>query len=445
MSLNDWDVLLATCARINPGLTSKNQLRGKSRVSKPCSASTSSPLSSSASASSAAAASTGGSWGPPAASLHQKLRHPSVKKQELPTAPSTLPSSSSYSGRAVVTIASDCSGLGSDLLALKKFHRHSHIRHLFASDSSKQCRQVLRQTSPKPEQIFHDCSSKKRRCMTGSVTIYSAGPPCQPFSTEGQHGGDSDSRNMLQAVATNISLLMPKSFIIENVKGLLSKRHRATWQDLIRRLKNIGDGEGRQAYQVRWRVINAQDYGTPQNRPRVYVVGILGSASAGQSAFAWPKKRPRTSMKQFLSQVAAARKSATPLQATSATTRPLSKTNQRNLTAGLRKLQDLGAGPSTDAIIDIGHGRTGHVSLMIDRCPTVTRTRAAGQDYWLTSQQRRLSPDEIAALQGIWPKEGDQLFQGTSMRQRLLMLGNAMPVNVMEALMQATLRALGVQ
>lgn len=94
------------------------------------------------------------------------------------------------------------------------------------------------------------------------------GPPCQDYSQAGDGEGENGERGKLvwQYVNT-LRIKQPKFFVFENVKGLISKKHRHTFDKLIAEFEALG-------YNVSWRLINAWDYGVAQKRERVFIVGI---------------------------------------------------------------------------------------------------------------------------------------------------------------------------
>ena len=95
------------------------------------------------------------------------------------------------------------------------------------------------------------------------------GFPCQAFSVAGKRGGFDDTRGTLFFdVARILRHKKPKHFILENVKGLLSHDSGRTFQTILKVLADIG-------YLVQWEVCNSKNYGVPQNRERVYIVGHL--------------------------------------------------------------------------------------------------------------------------------------------------------------------------
>ena len=128
------------------------------------------------------------------------------------------------------------------------------------------------------------------------IDILAGGPPCQPFSLGGKHKGYKDTRNMFPHAIRGIRELAPKAFIFENVKGLLRqsfsayfdyillqltypevlKEKEEAWNFHFTRLKKIdakGNYQGLK-YNITYKLINAANYGIPQKRERVIIVGI---------------------------------------------------------------------------------------------------------------------------------------------------------------------------
>lgn len=108
--------------------------------------------------------------------------------------------------------------------------------------------------------------------------------PCQDFSVAGLgKGGDIDSgtrSSLLWQCERIIRAVRPKYLLMENVKNLVGERHKHNFIKWLKVLESLG-------YQNFWKVINAKDYGVPQNRERVFVVSILGG---GQYLFPNPVK-----------------------------------------------------------------------------------------------------------------------------------------------------------
>ena len=105
--------------------------------------------------------------------------------------------------------------------------------------------------------------------------IITAGFPCQPFSLGGLRKGFEDTRGTLFfEVARLIRARRPKAFFLENVEGLVNHDGGKTLQVIESVLKELG-------YNFQWKVMNACDYGTPQNRKRWYCVGFREDLKIG--------------------------------------------------------------------------------------------------------------------------------------------------------------------
>jgi len=90
--------------------------------------------------------------------------------------------------------------------------------------------------------------------------------PCQSFSIAGKGLGELDIRGTLFNEIIRIAeVKQPKYMLLENVKGLISKKHKATFDKILSELKRIG-------YKVDYKVLNSKDFGIPQNRERVWFV-----------------------------------------------------------------------------------------------------------------------------------------------------------------------------
>lgn len=97
-----------------------------------------------------------------------------------------------------------------------------------------------------------------------------AGFPCQPFSAAGERQGFADERGTLFFdIARILQHSRPRHFLLENVKGLLGHGYGQTFATIIGILTSLG-------YCVEWQILDSQDYGVPQSRERVLIVGHLG-------------------------------------------------------------------------------------------------------------------------------------------------------------------------
>lgn len=141
-----------------------------------------------------------------------------------------------------------------------------------------------------------------------AVDVVSGGPPCQPFSLGGLSRAHYDRRDMFPQAIRAIAEIKPKAFIFENVKGLLREKfapyfnyiiERLTfpdckqldgesWERHSARLKKIaksGNYRGTR-YRVQYKLLNAADYGVPQIRERVFIVGLREDM---KTEWTWPQ------------------------------------------------------------------------------------------------------------------------------------------------------------
>lgn len=104
------------------------------------------------------------------------------------------------------------------------------------------------------------------------------GFPCQAFSVAGKRKGFDEARGtLIFDVLRILNHKRPRHLVLENVKGLLTHDQGQTFQKILGFLADLG-------YRVEWQVLNSKDFGVPQNRERVYIVGHLG-AECGRQVF----------------------------------------------------------------------------------------------------------------------------------------------------------------
>lgn len=103
----------------------------------------------------------------------------------------------------------------------------------------------------------------------GHVDVICGGFPCQAFSIAGNRRGFEDTRGTLFfEIARFASILKPRILFLENVKGLLNHDKGRTFETILQTLDELG-------YNVEWQVLNSKDFGVPQNRERVFIIGHL--------------------------------------------------------------------------------------------------------------------------------------------------------------------------
>ena len=181
----------------------------------------------------------------------------------------------------MIKIGTDFSGIGSPEVALKNLG--IEIEHVFACDVDEYAKKSFLEIH-KPK-IFFDDITKRNHGSVEQLDMYFAGFPCQTFSSAGKRKGFDDVRGTLFFdTAEFIRINRPKVFVLENVKGLLNHDKGNTYQTIIDVLSNGGgtvngqmsfdmfeDGLG---YHLHTCLLNTKDFGLPQNRERIFIVGF---------------------------------------------------------------------------------------------------------------------------------------------------------------------------
>ena len=182
---------------------------------------------------------------------------------------------------AVVRIGTLFSGIGAAEHALKRLKVKSEI--VFAGDIDPHVKKSYFANYKITEDRWHDdVHNFDARPYKGKVDIVIGGAPCQAFSMVGKRRGLADTRGTLfHEFARVIRQCEPKIFIFENVRGLLSHDEGHTCKVIQNKFKKLG-------YAIHQEVLNSRDYGIPQNRQRVFVVGF----KKVNTKFEFPKPIP---------------------------------------------------------------------------------------------------------------------------------------------------------
>lgn len=188
-----------------------------------------------------------------------------------------------------------CSGIGSPEQSLKELGvPHTNV---FACEKDKFARQTYLANFT-PGIMYEDMTTEAWDLPEQYADLIVAGIPCQSFSLAGKRKGENDPRGLLiYDFIRYVKNQRPKVFIIENVKGLLSDAGGVTfskWCDLLGYSKNkqssLFDNPDSCGYNLYYRVLNAKHYGLPQNRERIFIIGIRPDVD--DLSFRWPKAIP---------------------------------------------------------------------------------------------------------------------------------------------------------
>ena len=192
-------------------------------------------------------------------------------------------------------VGTDFSGIGAPEMALNNLG--IDYEQVFSCEIDKYARDSYDAIHKAPGKFYIDITKRNHKDVE-QLDLYVAGFPCQAFSNNGHRKGFDDVRGTLFFdVADFIRINQPKMFILENVKGLLTHDNGKTYQTITDILTNCGgtlngqmsldvfdDGLG---YHVYAQVLNTKDYGIPQNRERIFIVGFKDFRS-----FSFPKTEP---------------------------------------------------------------------------------------------------------------------------------------------------------
>lgn len=160
-------------------------------------------------------------------------------------------------------------------------------KHNFVKDA------YLANYSVKDNNFFYDVKLLDGNDFKNKIDLFVGGSPCQSFSIAGARGGFEDARGTLfYEYARLVKEIQPKVFIYENVYGVLTHDKGNTWKVM----QNIFDELG---YYYKWEILNAKDYGIPQGRRRLYVVGFKDKKEFDKFEFPKPQKLKYT-MQDFL-------------------------------------------------------------------------------------------------------------------------------------------------
>ena len=168
-----------------------------------------------------------------------------------------------------LNIATVFSGIGSIEHALERLNIEHNIE--FACDIDKYCKQTYFTNFKINDNQWHnDVKEIDGTKYKGKIDLFVGGSPCQSFSMVGKRKGlDDDRGNLFFEFTRLVDEIKPKLFIFENVKGLLSHNGGKTFETIEKRIKALGY----KFYDKK--ILNAKDYGIPQNRERLFVVGFL--------------------------------------------------------------------------------------------------------------------------------------------------------------------------
>ncbi|MHA2265063.1 MAG: DNA cytosine methyltransferase [Candidatus Thorarchaeota archaeon] len=290
-----------------------------------------------------------------------------------------------------IRVGTDCSGIEAPIQALQQLG--IPFSHEFSSEVDPYCIKSIK-ANYKPKVLFKDIT-KRDISKVPDIDLYVCGFPCQPFSNAGNRKGFRDKRgNVFWSCLEVIEQKQPTYFILENVKALLHHDNGKTW-------KTIWDSLSKLDYNLHYQILNTKNYGIPQNRERLYIIGT-------KESFEFPDHTPLDDLKEYVSDTGDAK-----------------PTSQRHEDI-LAKLKDNSV--YVEFAFGVSTTRTFSNSHRVAPCIT------ANPRIWCVPHHRYATPQELLALQGF----GDfvQVVSNTQLKRQI---GNSMSVNVLRALLSKLL------
>jgi len=272
---------------------------------------------------------------------------------------------------------------------------------VFSSDIDEDCRATY-------EGNFGDAPAgditKVKEDEVPAHDLLLGGFPCQPFSICGQMKGFEDTRGTLFFdIARILKAKRPRAFVLENVKLLRGHNKGSTLARIMETLGDLG-------YQCDWRILNALDFGLPQKRERIFIVGVPPGAR-----FEWPSGGVEM--------------------------QPLAKLLERDVdrkhyaSEHIQKRRFSQLAPQRELMI-WHENKSGHISANPWSCAL---RAGASYNYLLVNGERRLTPREMFRLQGF-PNTFKIDANDWQARKQA---GNSVPVPVVQAVVHAVLQANG--
>jgi DNA (cytosine-5)-methyltransferase 1 len=307
-----------------------------------------------------------------------------------------------------------CAGAGGQALGLER----AGFEHALAVELDAAACATLRANRPGWKVAEGDVADPElwRPSDYRGVALLAGGVPCPPFTVAGRQLGATDERDLFAWAVELCGIMQPRALLLENVRGLSTRRFSAYRQHVVDRLAELG-------YVPGWRLLHASDFGVPQLRPRTVLVALR---SQDAPWFRWPSPSPRppATVGQTVGDLMAARGwPGAPAWARRA------DRIAPTIVGGSKKHggADLGPTRAKQAWADLGVDGLG----LADQAPDRDADPALAP---------RLTCEMVTRLQG-WQDEWGWRFSGLK-TARYRQIGNAFPPPVAEAVGTAIRRAL---
>ena len=170
----------------------------------------------------------------------------------------------------VIAVGTKCSGLEPVMAALDHVGLGGQTRLRFVCEKNAAARKLIL-AHQNPDIVYEDITKRAVDDMP-SCDLYAIGLPCPPSTGVREGTGDRHGQGHFEHAVEYILSKTPRCFLLESAKSLTAANYRGVFLNMLATLRSSGK------YVVTWRVVNTADHGIPQNRLRLYIIGLLRSA-----------------------------------------------------------------------------------------------------------------------------------------------------------------------
>lgn len=171
-----------------------------------------------------------------------------------------------------------CAGAGGQALGLSL----AGFTHVALVEYEKDYCEILKHNMPDWNVLCEDIKNFSGWSYRFQIDLLAGGVPCPPFSVAGKQLGANDERDLFPEMLRLVEEIAPKAVMIENVRGFLEPMFEEYRKDIFNQLNKLG-------YNSQIKLLNASDYGVPQLRPRIVIVGIRKDIN---KSFSYPSPHP---------------------------------------------------------------------------------------------------------------------------------------------------------
>lgn len=288
---------------------------------------------------------------------------------------------------------------------------------IFSSDINTECQRTYSENFG--EKPFGDITQIDEKSIPDH-DILCAGFPCQPFSISGKQKGFDDTRGTLFFdICRILNEKKPSVVFLENVKHLVHHNGGKTLQTILEKLENLG-------YSVSWRVLNGADYGVPQNRERIIIIGSLH----GRFDFDKLKTIPRGRLLECLD-------TEGEFEYLDSADYTLIEHPKQQLGSGLifagyrnKSIRKVGVRPGTKHLSRV-HKQPNRIYSVLGIHPTLPSQESSGRYFVLTTENRvrKLTINECWRIMGF----PETYIKVSSIGEQYKQLGNSVCVPMIKA------------